>query len=89
LAATLEETQYDLVTFMDDLPHLEAAARISVITVIASVNELSNGIDLIKEEINIMKNLQIKQQNDYFIKNMEVILLRIFLILLYNFFFKK
>ncbi len=89
MAATLEETQYDLVTFMDDLPHLEAAARISVITVIASVNELSNGIDLIKEEINIMKNLQIKQQNDYFIKNMEVILLRIFLILLYNFFFKK
>ncbi|CAI2179903.1 4983_t:CDS:10 [Funneliformis geosporum] len=70
LAATLEETQNDLVTFMDDLPHLEAAARISVVTVIASVNELSNGINLIKEEINFMKNLQTKQ-NDYFIKNME------------------
>ncbi|CAG8716330.1 10768_t:CDS:2, partial [Funneliformis mosseae] len=70
LAATLEATQNDLVTFMDDLPHLEAAARISVVTVIASVNELSNGIDLIKEEINVMKNLPIKQ-NDYFIKNME------------------
>ncbi|CAG8598416.1 20441_t:CDS:2, partial [Rhizophagus irregularis] len=71
LAATLEETQSDLLTFMDDLPHLEAAARISVITLIASVNELTNGIDSIKEEIDNMKNLQIKQQNDYFVKIME------------------
>lgn len=68
---------------MDDLPHLEAAARISVITLIASVNELTNGIDSIKEEIDNMKNLQIKQQNDYFVKIMEVYFFIFFFFLCY------
>jgi hypothetical protein len=65
---------------MDDLPHLEAAARISVVTVIASVNELTTGIDLIKEEIDTMKNIQIKHQNDCFVKIMEVCFLSFFLL---------
>ncbi|CAG8710518.1 11075_t:CDS:2 [Acaulospora morrowiae] len=71
LVLTLEDTQKDLLTFMDELKHLEAAARISVVTVVGSVASLVSGIESIKEEISILKKSKLSPKGDIFCETME------------------
>ncbi|TFY71361.1 hypothetical protein EVG20_g1662 [Dentipellis fragilis] len=52
LARALLRTDPSLVTFVEDMPHLEAAARVSVQTLAASITALVNGLDNINAEIN-------------------------------------
>ena len=72
LANTLEEKQRDLITFMDELQHLEVAARVSVVTLMASVNSLETGVAQIKEEIRVLKRIRLSPENDKFIEVMGV-----------------
>ena len=44
LAFTIEKNQKELITFMDELPHLEAAARVSVTNIMSSVTSLVTGV---------------------------------------------
>ncbi|CAG8539122.1 376_t:CDS:2, partial [Acaulospora colombiana] len=71
LALTLEDLQKDLLSFMDELKHLEAAARVSVAAVVGSVASLVSGMESIKEEIKVLKNLKSSQENDNFCEVME------------------
>ncbi|CAG8578425.1 931_t:CDS:2 [Ambispora leptoticha] len=70
LAVTLEENQKELINFMDELPHLESAARVSVVTVMASVNNLATGVSHIREEIHALKKIKKLQNNDRFVEVM-------------------
>ena len=72
LANTLEFKQRDLITFMDELPHLEVAARVSVVTLMASVNSLATGVAQIREEIRILRRIRLSPENDKFIEVMSV-----------------
>lgn len=72
LALTLEETQKDVLSFMDELKHLDAATRISFVTVVSSVASLDTGFKSIKEEIKILKKIGMSPKNDNFCKVMEV-----------------
>ncbi|CAG8625746.1 6835_t:CDS:10 [Cetraspora pellucida] len=71
LAATLEERQNDLITFMDELKHLEGASKVSYVAVMGSVVSLSSGADQIKEEIRVLKKLRLTPNNDRFCEIME------------------
>jgi len=51
---------------------LEAAARISVQTLMNSVNSLVAGMNQIKEEIRVLRKMRISPTNDKFIEVMEV-----------------
>lgn len=55
VAKVLLRTDPSLVTFADELPHLEAAARVSVQTVVTSVNSLTSGLGRVQQEV---RNLQ-------------------------------
>ncbi|CAG8807173.1 17682_t:CDS:2, partial [Racocetra persica] len=71
LAATLEEKQNDLITFMDELKHLEGASKISYVAVMGSVASLSSGADQIKEEIRVLNKIRLTSNNDRFCEIME------------------
>ncbi|CAG8687402.1 12113_t:CDS:2, partial [Dentiscutata heterogama] len=71
LAATLEEKQNDLITFMDELKHLEGASKVSYVAVIGTVASLGSGADLIKEEIRILKKIRLTPSSDRFCEVME------------------
>lgn len=72
LAFTIETNQKELITFMDELPHLEAAARVSVTSVMSSVTSLVTGISQIKEETRVLKRARPAQENDRFLEVMHV-----------------
>ncbi|CAG8664373.1 11193_t:CDS:2, partial [Racocetra fulgida] len=71
LAATLEEKQNDLISFMDELKHLEGASKISYVAVMGSVASLSSGADQIKEEIRVLNKIRLTSNNDRFCEIME------------------
>src|SRR5687768_864057 len=71
LAISIEENQKDLLSFMEELPHLEAAARVSFATLLASVNALVAGVNQIREEIRVLRRIRISPENDRFIVIME------------------
>lgn len=58
--------------FLEEVPHLEAAARISVQTLMNSVNSLVAGMNQIREEIRVLRKMRISPPNDKFIEVMEV-----------------
>src|SRR4051794_13326427 len=66
LAFTIETNQKELITFMDELPHLEAAARISVASVMSSVTSLATGISQTKDEMRVLKRIGLAAENDRF-----------------------
>ena len=72
LAFTVETNQNELITFMDELPHLEAAARVSVTSVMSSVTSLVIGISQIKEEMRIFKRIRSAPENDRFLEVIDV-----------------
>ena len=72
MATTLEETQKETLSFMDELKHVEAAARVSMVTIVATVTSLDAGVCQIKDELVVLKNNKKVHENDNFIKVMEV-----------------
>src|ERR1043165_8619442 len=72
LAFTIETKQKELVTFIDELPHLEAAARISFASVMSSVTSLATGTLQIKEEMRILERIKHVPENDRFLEVMDV-----------------
>jgi diaphanous 1 len=87
LARVLLRTNPNLVNFMEDLPHVEAAARgecfrvyqsafshsdvVSLQTVATSVNALVSGLTQVKGEIVKLKGIRLSPE-DQFVKVMEV-----------------
>jgi len=59
LAKVLLRTNPLLVTFMDELPHLEAAARVSVQTLVSSVNNFMLGLGQVEQEIQNLRQLSV------------------------------
>ncbi|KAJ3551751.1 hypothetical protein NM688_g4527 [Phlebia brevispora] len=70
LARVLLRSDPSLVMFIEDLPHLEAAARVSVQTVIASVQSLVTGLSQLREETEKLKGISLLP-NDRFISVMQ------------------
>ncbi|KAF9546050.1 hypothetical protein EC957_010186 [Mortierella hygrophila] len=71
LAKSIHSKDPNLLKFIDEVPHLEAAARISVPTLMNSCNSLVAGMNQIKEEIRVLKRIRISPPNDHFIEVME------------------
>ncbi|KAF8945986.1 hypothetical protein BGZ47_001547 [Haplosporangium gracile] len=71
LAKSIHSKDPSLLKFLEEVPHLEAAARISVPTLMNSCNSLVAGMNQIKEEIQVLKRIRISPPNDYFINVME------------------
>ncbi|KAF9438927.1 hypothetical protein BGZ76_002926 [Entomortierella beljakovae] len=71
LAKSISTKEPELLKFMDELPHLEAAARISVQTLLNSVNSLVAGMNQIREEIRVLRKMRVSPPNDQFIDVME------------------
>lgn len=57
LVYTLGMYQNDIMNFMEELPNLEASARISTTSVLSSVKSLFSGISRIENELEILKQL--------------------------------
>ncbi|KAF9932468.1 hypothetical protein FBU30_008171, partial [Linnemannia zychae] len=71
LAKSIHAKDPNLLKFLDEVPHLEAAARISVPTLMNSVNSLVAGMNQIQEEIRVLRHIRISPANDQFIEVME------------------
>ena len=72
LAFTIEANQKELITFMDELPHLEAAARVSVASVMSSVTSLATGISQINDELRVFERIGLVTENDRFLVVIDV-----------------
>ncbi|THG98335.1 hypothetical protein EW026_g3828 [Hermanssonia centrifuga] len=70
LARVLLRSDPSAVTFIEDMPHVEAAARVSVQTVIASVQALSSGLLNLQTEIRQLRSVA-TPSNDRFISVMQ------------------
>lgn len=71
LARMLLRTDPLLVTFINDLPHLEAAARVSMQTIMQSVNSLVAGLQQVNNEIRQLQQLRTLPKGDQFIDVMQ------------------
>nr|CAG8463319.1 698_t:CDS:10 [Entrophospora candida] len=59
LVYTLEMCQSDIINFMEELPNLEASARISTTSILSSVASLFSGVSHIKNELEILKQMSL------------------------------
>ncbi|KAF9346650.1 hypothetical protein BGX34_003741 [Mortierella sp. NVP85] len=71
LAKAVNAKDPSLLKFIDEVPHLEAAARISVQTLMSSVNSLVGGMNQIREETQALRKVKTLPPNDLFIEVME------------------
>ncbi|KAF9105603.1 hypothetical protein BGX27_009549 [Mortierella sp. AM989] len=71
LAKSIHAKDPSLLKFLEEVPHLEAAARISVPTLMNSVNSLVAGMNQIREEIRVLRKIRISPLNDHFTDVME------------------
>ncbi|KAI8600503.1 hypothetical protein EDD21DRAFT_376993 [Dissophora ornata] len=71
LAKSINAKDPSLLKFLEEVPHLEAAARISMQTLMNSVNSLVAGMNQIREEIRVLRRIRISPPNDHFIDIME------------------
>ncbi|KAG0276555.1 hypothetical protein BGZ95_007390 [Linnemannia exigua] len=71
LAKSIHSKDPSLLKFLEEVPHLEAAARISVPTLMNSCNSLIAGMNQIREEIRVLRHIRISPPNDCFIDIME------------------
>lgn len=69
LARVLLRSDPSLVLFIEDLPHAESAARVSVQTVIASANSIYAGLEQLKNEIIVQRKSS--TPGDKFVQVME------------------
>ena len=87
VARVLLRTDPTLVTFLEDIPHIEAAARgelpsyeidssnrhvVSVTGLMTSISTLVNGLDLLQVELRKAKGVRALPPRDRFIDVMEV-----------------
>lgn len=70
-ARLLLRSEPSLATFIDEMPSLEAAARIAVQPLLQSVNQLSSGLSRMKAEVNNLRELGPLDNEDCFIQVME------------------
>ncbi|KAI0033315.1 hypothetical protein K488DRAFT_84997 [Vararia minispora EC-137] len=66
LARILLRSDPTLVTFVEDMPHLEAAARVSVQSLQTSIASLVNGLIQVKEEMRRMRSDRTTPSGDQF-----------------------
>ncbi|KAH7922962.1 FH2-domain-containing protein [Leucogyrophana mollusca] len=71
VARVLMRTDPNLTLFIDELPNLESAARISFQTVAQSVQSLVVSLGKVKEEIQLLKQLRHPSSNDQFVAVMQ------------------
>lgn len=72
VAKVLLKSDAELVNFLDELPHLEAAARISIQTVSSTVATLSAGLAQVQSEIKTLRQGKLKgSPEDRFVQVME------------------
>ncbi len=67
LVRVLNKTDKGLVGFLDDCSHVEAAARLSTTSVMASITALIAGHDTVKEEMAVLQRIGISSQSDRFV----------------------
>uniref|UniRef100_V5GJX6 Uncharacterized protein n=1 Tax=Kalmanozyma brasiliensis (strain GHG001) TaxID=1365824 RepID=V5GJX6_KALBG len=67
LVRVLNKTDKTLVGFLDDCSHVEAAARLSTTSVMASIAALITGHVTIKREMTVLQNVGISSQSDRFV----------------------
>ncbi|KAI8360387.1 hypothetical protein B0O80DRAFT_203131 [Mortierella sp. GBAus27b] len=60
-----------MLDFLEEVPHLEAASRISVQSLMGSVNSLVTGMNQIREEAQKLRTIKTLPPNDLFIEVME------------------
>ncbi|TFY77061.1 hypothetical protein EWM64_g6950 [Hericium alpestre] len=70
LARILLRTDVSLATFIEDIPHLEAAARVSVQTLAASVTSLINGLSKVNTEVKYARENRSTPAHDRFVNVM-------------------
>ncbi|CDO73783.1 hypothetical protein BN946_scf185015.g111 [Trametes cinnabarina] len=75
LAKVLLRSDPSLVTFIEDMPHVEAAARVSVQTVAQSVQALVIGLKQVNEEIDQLRRMPTISQ-DRFVVTMQPFVLQ-------------
>lgn len=71
LVQVLNKADKELVGFLDDCPHLEAAARVSTQTISASVQAMLTGFKSIQDEITMLQKARITTSEDGFLQAME------------------
>ncbi|KAG0234469.1 hypothetical protein BGW41_001142 [Actinomortierella wolfii] len=71
LAKSVHDKDPTLLTFIDDLPHLEAAARVSLQSLLATIQSLANGMKAVQEEVKTLRGVPTVLPNDRFIEVME------------------
>ncbi|KAF9969444.1 hypothetical protein BGZ73_008202, partial [Actinomortierella ambigua] len=71
LARSVHDKDPSLLTFVDELPHLEAAARVSVQSLLATIQSQVNGMKLVEEEIKTLSQLKQVPANDKFVQVMQ------------------
>ncbi|OBZ70103.1 Formin-like protein 6 [Grifola frondosa] len=76
LARVLLRSDPSLVVFIEDMPHVEAAARVSVQTILASVQSLVIGLKQVAEEIRVSQKMQ-PVLNDRFVAVMQPFITRV------------
>lgn len=65
LAKVLLRSDPALVTFIEDMPHVEAAARVSVQTIIASVHGMVDGLKRVSEELTILQKTRLPAGDNF------------------------
>ncbi|SPO39803.1 related to Diaphanous protein homolog 1 [Pseudozyma flocculosa] len=71
LVRLLNKADKELVGFLDDCSHVEAAARISTQTIMQSITALVMGHDGVAEEVRVLQRIRISPQGDRFLPVME------------------
>ncbi|KAL1738092.1 Formin, FH2 domain-containing protein [Schizophyllum fasciatum] len=71
LAKVLMRSDPGLVNFIDEMPHLEPAARVSAQTIMQSVNQLVSGLNQVRDEIGLARAGQ-RDPDDRFVAVMQV-----------------
>ncbi|GAA5889934.1 hypothetical protein JCM5296_003653 [Sporobolomyces johnsonii] len=71
LVRVVHRNDPSLVHFLDEAPHVDAASRISTVTVMQTVQSLVAGVAQAKEELALLKSLEVSPPGDQFLPVME------------------
>lgn len=71
VARVLIRTDPSLTLFIDEMPSVESAARISFPTLQQNVQSLLTSLDKVKEEISLLKQIRTPSDNDQFVTIMQ------------------
>lgn len=71
IARVLNRTDPSLALFIDEMPSVESAARISFPTLQQNVRSLLTSLDKVKEEISLLKQIRAPSDNDRFVITMQ------------------